>query len=67
MTARVDGLGLPDPNVRGDFYAGVVLKRGIAWVLDVALIFIVAILLVPFTAFTAVFFLPAFMVFVCFI
>ena len=67
MTARVDVLGLPDPNVRGDFYAGVVLKRGIAWVLDVALIFIVAILLVPFTAFTAVFFLPAFMVFVGFI
>lgn len=67
MTSRFDVLGLPDPSARADFYDGVPLKRGIAWVLDTVLIFCLSLVMLPLTAFTAVFFLPAFMIFVGFI
>ncbi|MBM2577007.1 RDD family protein [Jannaschia sp. Os4] len=30
--------GLPDPHAEAEFYDGVVVKRGLAWVVDVALI-----------------------------
>jgi uncharacterized RDD family membrane protein YckC len=49
---------LPDPARAGQFYDGVALKRGIAWVIDVALIAVLSALAVPFTAFTALFFFP---------
>lgn len=53
--------GLPDPATRADFYAGVRTKRLVAWVLDTILIALVSAVLVPFTAFTALFFFPVFM------
>ncbi len=59
--------GLPDPAQRSDFYDGVPMKRAIAWVFDVVLIGVLAAILVPFTAFTAVFFFPAFMLIVGFL
>lgn len=48
----------PDPIRHAAFYQGVLSKRFIAWLLDVVLIGIVTAVIVPFTAFTALFFLP---------
>lgn len=58
MTAMT---GLPDPDRDAAFYAGVPTKRALAWLLDVTLVLIVSLLIVPFTAFTAVFFFPLLM------
>ncbi|QCO56758.1 RDD family protein (plasmid) [Pseudorhodobacter turbinis] len=49
---------LPDPEYQAEFYEGVALKRGLAWVVDTILTAIITALIVPFTAFTALFFLP---------
>ncbi len=49
---------LPDPEHQAEFYADVPLKRGLAWIVDMVLIGLVTLLIVPFTAFTALFFLP---------
>ena len=59
--------GLPDPQLRADFYEGVNAKRAIAWVIDTAMILGTAIVLIPFTAFTALFFFPVFLFVVGFI
>ncbi|MBN2629490.1 MAG: RDD family protein [Rhodobacteraceae bacterium] len=48
----------PDPERHGAFYDGVLSKRLLAWVLDMVLIGLITALIVPFTAFTALFFLP---------
>ena len=50
--------GLPDPERQAAFYEGVPAKRFVAWVIDVILITILTAILVPFTAFTALFYLP---------
>ncbi|MCE8418768.1 RDD family protein [Rhodovulum sulfidophilum] len=52
--------GLPDPALQPDFYAGLPSKRLAAWVVDVVLILVISLLALPFTAFTALFFLPLF-------
>ena len=49
---------LPDPDRQAGFYSGVPTKRLIAWIVDVVLTAIVTAVIVPFTAFTALFFLP---------
>ncbi|EEW26378.1 RDD family protein [Rhodobacter ferrooxidans] len=49
---------LPDPDRHAEFYAGVPTKRALAWVADMVLIAVVTAIIVPFTAFTALFFLP---------
>ena len=49
---------LPDPDRHADFYAGVTTKRGLAWLADILLIFVVTMVIVPLTAFTALFFYP---------
>lgn len=67
MTAAPFMSALPDPHRQPAFYDGVVIKRGIAWVIDVMLIGILSALIVPFTAFTAVFFFPFLMLIVGFI
>ncbi|WIV49489.1 RDD family protein [Marivivens sp. LCG002] len=51
---------LPDPRTHPEFYRSVVLKRALAWCVDFALIGILAVILVPLTAFTAVFFFAFF-------
>ena len=50
-----------------ELYAGVTLKRGIAWVIDMVLIGILAALVLPFTAFTGIFFFPFLMLVIGFI
>lgn len=49
----------PDPERHEEFYEGVLTKRFLAWVFDLILIAVLTALIVPFTAFTALFFLPA--------
>lgn len=57
-TAPVPLHGLPDPAREPEFYAGVTLKRGLAWVVDAGIGLAISILLIPFTAFTALFWFP---------
>ena len=49
---------LPDPDTQPQFYDGVAIKRLFAWVVDTILIVLVAVAILPFTAFTGVFFFP---------
>ncbi len=49
---------LPDPDRQPQFYDAVPAKRLIAWVVDTLLVVVLCVLIVPFTAFTALFFLP---------
>ena len=49
---------LPDPDFQAEFYADVPMKRAFAWLFDTVLIALLTMLIVPFTAFTALFFLP---------
>ncbi|SEM43302.1 Uncharacterized membrane protein YckC, RDD family [Loktanella fryxellensis] len=59
MTTTLSRLhALPDPVADAPFYAGVPTKRLLAWVVDVTLVAIVCILMLPFTAFTGVFYFP---------
>ena len=61
MTARIAPTflsGLPDPVREPEFYAGVTVKRGLAWVVDAGVTLLISVLLVPFTAFTALFWFP---------
>lgn len=57
---------LPDPDMQPEFYEGVATKRLLAWVVDCVLVFVISALIVPFTAFTALFFLPFLMMVVGF-
>ena len=50
---------LPDPEYQAEFYADVPVKRALAWVVDTLLIAALTMLVVPFTAFVGLFFLPA--------
>lgn len=65
MTAPLHGL--PDPEIQGAFYDGVVTKRLLAWVVDSILILVLGLLLLPLTAFAGLFFLPVFYLFVGFL
>jgi len=47
-------------------YEGVTVKRGIAWVFDMVLIAVLGAVILPFTAFTGVFFFPLLMLVVGF-
>jgi uncharacterized RDD family membrane protein YckC len=49
---------LPDPDRHAEFYRNVAVKRGVAWVIDCFATTAITALIVPFTAFTALFFLP---------
>ncbi len=59
--------GLPDPDHDADFYARVPTKRALAWLVDVTLVLIASLLIVPFTAFTALFFFPVLMLVIGFL
>ncbi len=50
---------LPDPEFQAGFYRDVAPKRALAWVIDTLLVALLTALAVPFTAFIALFFLPA--------
>lgn len=49
---------LPDPQIQPDFYRDVPLKRLLAWGVDVVITALGCLVVLPFTAFTGVFFLP---------
>ena len=49
---------LPDPDRQPQFYEAVPAKRLIAWAVDTVLVVLLCAVIVPFTAFTALFFLP---------
>jgi uncharacterized RDD family membrane protein YckC len=57
----------PDPDTQPQFYDGILMKRFFAWVLDALLILLLCIVIVPFTAFTGLFFFPALMLVVGFV
>ncbi|NCO86881.1 MAG: RDD family protein [Rhodobacterales bacterium] len=61
MSAQPFAHGLPDPVARADFYDGVATRRLLAWLADVVLILVLCLLILPFTAFTGIFFFPALM------
>jgi uncharacterized RDD family membrane protein YckC len=58
MTAQISSYRLPDPDTRADFYRGVLFKRAVAWAIDVIVIVLFCLLILPFTAFTGIFFFP---------
>jgi uncharacterized RDD family membrane protein YckC len=49
---------LPDPEYQAEFYADVPVKRALAWGVDTILIALITLLVVPFTLFLGLFFLP---------
>lgn len=53
---------LPDPAHHADFYRGTVAKRAVAWAVDSVIILGLCLMILPFTAFTALFFWPVFYV-----
>ncbi|WP_111732061.1 RDD family protein [Roseovarius amoyensis] len=57
---------IPDPVTQAEFYADVPAKRLIAWVADTILVAVICLLILPFTAFTGIFFFPVLMLVVGF-
>ena len=49
---------LPDPDMQPDFYADVPFKRLLAWGIDTVITGLACIIVLPFTAFTGLFFFP---------
>ncbi len=47
---------LPDPEIQPEFYADVPTKRLVAFVIDTVISILIAILILPFTAFIGLFF-----------
>lgn len=58
---------LPDPTIAPQAFEGTPLKRGIAWIFDMLVIGMLCVVILPFTAFTGVFFFPVLMLVVGFI
>lgn len=52
---------LPNPDTQPEFYADVPVKRLVAFVVDTVVIIGLSLLIVPFTAFTGLFFFPVLM------
>lgn len=50
--------GLPDPHYNAEFYDDTPTKRLLAWVVDTVIIILLTLIAIPFTAFTALFYLP---------
>jgi len=49
---------LPDPDTQSQLYEGVAAKRLMAWIVDTIIVVALSLVIVPFTAFTAIFFFP---------
>ena len=60
-------MNLADPITQPQFYRDVASKRLIAWVIDTILIVLISMLIVPFTAFVALFFFVGLVAVVSFI
>jgi uncharacterized RDD family membrane protein YckC len=50
---------LPDPIYQAEFYSDVAKKRLIAWIVDTLVILLICVVILPFTAFVALFMFPA--------
>ena len=59
--AMQDTWALPDHDTQPEFYADVPAKRLVAFVVDTLVIIALSLLVVPFTAFTGLFFFPVLM------
>ena len=57
MTTYDAEWGLPDPRTHAEFYADVPTKRFLAFLIDTVVVFLITLIIVPLTAFTALFFL----------
>ncbi|MBW4708713.1 RDD family protein [Roseobacter sp. YSTF-M11] len=57
----------PDPHAQPDFYKDVPLKRLLAWAVDAAVTFVGCLVILPFTAFTGLFFFPVLFLLVGFV
>ena len=57
----------PDPFAQPQFYDGLPTKRLLAWVVDMIVIVAMCLLILPFTAFTGLFFFPLLMLAVGFV
>ena len=57
----------PDPDTQPEFYDGVPTKRLLAWVVDMIVIIAMCLMILPFTAFTGIFFFPFLMLVIGFI
>mgnify|MGYP000128898616 FL=1 len=53
-----DSWHIPNPDTQPDFYRDVPVKRLLAWVADTILVILICLLILPFTAFTGLFFFP---------
>ncbi|MEM7731947.1 MAG: RDD family protein [Pseudomonadota bacterium] len=49
---------IPDPTTQPEFYQDIPAKRALAWVIDSVMVLLLCLLILPFTAFLALFFLP---------
>ena len=49
---------LPDPDFQAEFYRDVPAKRLFAWLFDTVIVAVVTALILPLTAFVALFFMP---------
>jgi uncharacterized RDD family membrane protein YckC len=58
---------LPDPDRQAEFYEGVTARRLTAWLFDLLIIGLLTAVAIPFTLFTALFYIPALYLFVGFI
>ena len=58
---------LPDPETQPEFYDDVAMKRLFAFVIDTVLIALICVAILPFTAFTGIFFFPFLMMVVGFV
>ena len=67
MSAHPMHLGLPDPTTKPELYAGILPKRGVAWVIDTVITALMCVLVLPFTLFLGVFVFPLLMLVVGFI
>lgn len=67
MSAASAIQGLPNPATKPQFYAGVLTKRAIAWVIDVTFIALLCVLILPFTAFIGLLVFPALMLVIGFL
>lgn len=63
---RQDDWQLPDPEIQHEFYDDVPVKRLVAFVVDTVLIALICVAVLPFTAFTGIFFFPFLMMVVGF-
>lgn len=57
----------PDPDSQPEFYTGVPTKRLFAWVVDAIFTLIACLVILPFTAFTGIFFFPLMLLIIGFV